>query len=105
MWPPAPWPGLPMPVAPAARPSRTAVVLDRARHRSFTAGTARALVAPLSRREVRRLWSVTGRLLAESTTDADRLDLDVDLDVDLVVNLVVLREQLLDRLEPEDCRR
>jgi len=58
------------------------------RHPSFTPDVAEGLVRDLSRRGLRRLWQETGRLLEGS------------LDEDVRLHVVVLRQRLLDRLDP-----
>ena len=70
------------------QPSATELVLARVRHPSFTPAVAEHLVRELSRRDARRLWKETGRLLEETLEDAMRL------------RVVMLREHLLDRLDP-----
>jgi hypothetical protein len=70
------------------QPSAVELVLVRVRHPSFTAAVAETLVRDLSRRDAHRLWTKTGRLL------------EANLEDDMHLRLVVLRERLLDRLEP-----
>jgi hypothetical protein len=77
----------------AAEPARPRLssaewVLARVRHPSFTPDVAEELVRDLSRRGLRRLWKETGRLLEGPLDDEVRL------------HVVVLRERLLDRLDP-----
>jgi hypothetical protein len=72
------------------RPRRSTVewVLARARHPSFTPDVADDLVRDLSRRALRQLWKETGRLLEGNLED------------DVRFNVVVLRERLLERVDP-----
>jgi hypothetical protein len=77
----------------AAEPARprisgTEKVLARVRHPSFTPAIAEELVRGLSRRALRRLWAETGRLLEGTLDDDERL------------HVVVLRQALLERLDP-----
>jgi hypothetical protein len=73
---------------PPRAPSRREQVLARVRHPSFTPDLLDDLLRDLPRRQLRRLWRESGRLL-----DQARLDDGARL------NLVVMREQLLDRLD------
>ena len=90
MWPATLWVGWPGPMVrvPPAGPSRTDLILSRTRHPSFTPAVARDLVDPLSRRQLRRLWRSSGRLLEGR-----------DLSCTHRLHLLVLREQVLDRLD------
>ena len=72
--------------------ARYDLVLSRARHPSFSPALAEHLVAPLSRRQLHRLWQMTGNLV------------DTELSQDVRLNLVVLREHVLARLEDLDPR-
>jgi hypothetical protein len=73
---------------PPHQPSTVERILARTRHPSFTPSVAEELVRDLSRRDSRRLWKETGRLLERTPDD------------DVRFRLVVLRERLLDRLDP-----
>ena len=83
------WPGQ-WPASVSRRPSPVDVVVSRVRHRSFTPEAAEDLVRDLTRRQLRRLWSVTSRLLSEERNDA------------IVYNIVLLRDQVLHELERHD---
>lgn len=89
MWPAAAWMGWPGAgtLISAHRASREDLVVAHTRHPTFSARVARDLVAPLSRRELRRLWRATTGLLGEP-----------DLSCAHRLNVVILREQVLDRL-------
>ena len=78
-----------------ARPRRSeaAWALARVRHPSFTPDVAEELVRDLSGRGLRRLWKETDRLLEGPLED------------DVRFRVVVLRERLLDRLDPVADRR
>jgi hypothetical protein len=83
------WPGQgPVPVSP--RPSTSDRVLARVRHPSFGPEVADQLVRELSRRQLRRLWVESDRLLGQPLPDDTRL------------NVVVLRDHLLRQLERLD---
>lgn len=92
MWPggvPILWPGS-WPASVPPRPSKVELVLSRVRHPSFTPEVAEKLVRDLNRRQLRRLWTETTRLLAEPLSD------------ELRFSLVVLREHVLSELERHD---
>jgi hypothetical protein len=83
------WPGH-WPASASRRPSPVDVVVSRVRHPSFTPEGVGDLVRALSRRQLRRLWSETSRLLSQELSDAIRL------------NVVLLRDQVLRELERHD---
>lgn len=90
MWPAAAWMGWPGPgtLLPAPIPSPCDRILARTRHPSFTAALAADLVAGLPRRDLRRLWRSSGRLLADRRLSSRHR-----------LHVVILREHLLDRLD------
>ena len=83
------WPGQ-WPANVSRRPSPVDVVVSRVRHRSFTPEAAEHLIRDLTRRQLRRLWSETSRLLREERSEA------------ILFNIVVLRDQVLGELERHD---
>lgn len=89
MWTYPEWPLWGAAQAAPHRPSAAELVLSRTRHPSFTAEIADELVGKLSRPAMRRLWKETDRILLDEATDDD-----------LRLRVVMLRERLLDRLNP-----
>jgi hypothetical protein len=73
--------------APQRRTSSEELVLARVRHPSFSSDLAEQLVQAMSSRQLRRLWSMSNRLMER------------ELENDVRFRVVVLREQLLDEID------